>query len=273
MLTPDSVAQRVAAVEERLDLALGRCGRTRDEVTLVAVSKAQPAEALAAAAGAGIAVFGENYAQEMAAKRMALETLLEEAGRQGPAQVAIPGRPAAEARTAVPFQALRFHFIGPLQTNKVKLVVGKCPLLHTVDRLRLAEALSARALALGVVQDILFEVHLSPEPTKSGAAPDELPALVERTLRLPSLRPLGLMTMPPWSDDPEESRGYFSRLRELAGSLSSRLSLPDFRQLSMGMSHDFEVAVEEGATLIRVGTAIFGGRGTHLPLERADLTM
>lgn len=232
----EEITRRIGIFEKRLERTLARSGRSRRDVTLVAVSKTHGAETVAAAASAGLVHFGENYAQEMAAKQRVL--------------------------SGVP---LHFHFIGPLQTNKVKMVVGGCHLLHTVDRLRLAEAVSSRATALGIVQDILFEVHLSPEESKSGVAPEALRELVERTLALPGLRPLGLMTMPPWSDDPEESRPCFARLARLCSDLSSELSLPGFRHLSMGMSHDFEVAVEEGATLIRVGTALFGDRPGKVP--------
>lgn len=241
----ETIFQRIEVVEQRLERALLRCGRKRDDVTLVAVSKMHPAEAIVEAARAGATDFGENYAQEMVAKRQALNQHPE-----------------------VSRGLVRFHFLGPLQTNKVKLVVGNCHLLHTVDRTRLAEALSARAASLGVVQDVLFEVHLSPEDSKSGVAAEALPELVGRTLELPGLRPVGLMTMPPWSNDPEESRPFFSRLVRLVADLSRQLSIPEFRQLSMGMSHDFEVAIEEGATLIRVGTAIFGERQPHVACPR-----
>ncbi len=250
----ESIRDNLSVVEERIQRALARCGRPREAVTLVAVSKTHPVEALIEAARAGLGDLGENYAQEMAAKRQALLGL---AGKAAPFDGSSPC-PQAGADSLPP---VRFHFIGPLQTNKVKLVVGGCHLLHTVDRLWLAEAVSTRSASLGLTQDILFEVHLSPEDSKSGASPEALPDLLRRCLELPGLRPLGLMTMPPWGEDPEESRPYFARLRRLLEDLSHQFGLSDFRHLSMGMSHDFEVALEEGATLIRVGTALFGARG------------
>lgn len=230
MTTP--IESNLVALRQRVSSALSRAGRPPGSVTLVAVSKTHPPEAIIQAYAAGQQDFGENYAQEMVAKIAALSHL----------------------------PKLRMHFIGSLQTNKVKLVVGKVALIHSVDRIRLLDEISRRAEASALSQPILFEVHLSPEPSKSGCTPAELPALVARAVNLPGVEPRGLMVMPPFSDNPESSRPYFVRLRELLLEMQARFGLKTFDQLSMGMSNDFEVAIEEGATIIRVGTAIFGER-------------
>lgn len=208
--------------------------RLRPGVTLVAVSKRQPSSAIREVYQAGQRDFGENYAQEWRAKAAELADL--------------PG--------------LVWHFIGGLQTNKVKYVLpaprpGAAELpavswVHTVDRLALAEELSRRAAARGGPARVLLEVNVGQEASKSGCAPAEVPRLAEAVLRLPALELRGLMCIPPAAVDP---RPHFARLRELRDALG--LSLPD---LSMGMSGDYPVAVEEGATLVRVGTAVFGER-------------
>jgi pyridoxal phosphate enzyme (YggS family) len=188
-------------------------------VKLLAVSKAQPLEAIVRAFEAGQIAFGENYAQELHEKADAL----------------------AEAE---------WHFVGALQTNKVKLVVGHADLVHTCDRVALAKELSKRAAARGKVQRVLIEVNVGREPQKGGAMPEEVEPLHALLRELPALRCEGLMCIPPADQDP---RPHFRALRELG----QRLGL---RELSMGMSADFEAAIEEGATLVRVGTAIFGER-------------
>jgi pyridoxal phosphate enzyme (YggS family) len=213
------VAENLARVREQIEAACARAGRSGDSVKLLAVSKAQPLEAVVRAFEAGQFSFGENYAQELHEKADAL--------------------PEAE-----------WHFIGALQTNKVKLVVGHAALVHTCDRANLAKELSKRAAALGKVQRMLIEVNVGREPQKGGAMPEEVEPLHALVRELPALRCDGLMCIPPADQDP---RPHFRALRELG----QRLGL---RELSMGMSADFEAAIEEGSTLVRIGTAIFGER-------------
>jgi PLP dependent protein len=227
------IAHNLEVVRHQVTAACQAANRNPDEVTLVAVSKRHPLEALVAAYEAGQMDFAENYAQEFAAKR---EQLLAD------------------------YPNMQIHYIGPLQSNKVKLVAGRTSLLHTVDRAKILKAVNRIASAADTVQDILFEVHLSPEDSKAGCSPEQLPALLEMALQLPTIRPRGLMTMPPWDLDPEDARPYFAKLRSLQQHLRDTFTLPEFDQLSMGMSHDFPIAIAEGATIVRVGTAIFGAR-------------
>jgi pyridoxal phosphate enzyme (YggS family) len=216
---------RLQAVEERIESALTRAHRQRSEITLVAVSKKFSAERIREAYSAGLRCFGENYVQEFAEKRPQL-------------------RDIAEAR---------FHLIGHLQTNKARLAVELFDVIETADSPKILQRLNAAAAEKQRLLDVLFEIKLSEEESKSGARPEDIPALLAAAATLPKIRVSGLMTMPPWSEDAERSRPIF---RQLAG-LASKHSLP---MLSMGMSNDFEVAIEEGATIIRVGTALFGPR-------------
>jgi hypothetical protein len=221
---------RLAAIRAVIRSAASRADRDPDRIRLVAVSKTRSAAEIRDAADAGQIDFGENYPQELAAKREALADL----------------------------PHLRWHLIGHLQRNKVKLAVPGIHLLHTIDSVRLAETLDRHLEPLGTVQDVLIQVNIGLEPQKSGIDPGEAPALVAAVRALPRLRLRGLMVIPPFDPDPEVSRPYFSGLRELA----ERLDLgPDASELSMGMSDSLVAAVEEGATLVRVGTAIFGDRG------------
>jgi pyridoxal phosphate enzyme (YggS family) len=213
------VTAGVAQVRERIALACRRAGRAPESVKLVAVSKLQPLEKVREAIAAGQRAFGENYAQELRDKHAAL--------------------PEAE-----------WHFVGALQTNKVKLVVGRAAVIHTCDRLALAQEISKRAAA---EQRLLLEVNVGREPQKAGVLPEDAAALLDEVRALPRIRCQGLMCIPPADQDP---RPHFRALRELA----VRLQLPE---LSMGMSADYESAVEEGATLVRVGTALFGARPGH----------
>jgi hypothetical protein len=223
------VAVNLAALHRRIDAACARAGRDRAGVILVAVSKRQPVTAIAEAATAGHRDFGENYAQELREK--------------------IAGLDLADAR---------WHFIGRLQRNKVKLVVGEVALIHAVDSARLLEAIDRAAGERGVVQAILVAVNVAGEQSKSGVDPGEARELVEAAAALEHVECRGLMTMPPWPEEPEDSRGFFRELRELRDRLSTPAApLPE---LSMGTTGDLEVALEEGATLIRVGTAVFGPR-------------
>ncbi len=210
-------------VESRIAAAAARAGRRRSDIRLVAVTKKFPAAIIAEAYALGLRDFGENYVQEFEAKRTELNG-------------------CAEAR---------YHFIGHLQSNKTKKAAEIFDVIQTVDSAKIARRLDADAA--GASKDVLIEVKLSTEEAKAGAAPGDVPALVEAIRGCPHLRLLGLMTMPPWSDEGEPSRPYFARLRELAGRNG-------LEHLSMGMSHDLEVAIEEGATMVRVGTALFGPR-------------
>ena len=222
------VASNLAGVRERIARACERAGRDAASVKLVAVSKVQPAEAIREAVEAGQRAFGENYAQELREKA---EAVGESSG-------------------------IEWHFLGALQTNKVKMVVGRVALVHTCDRPSLAQELNKRAAALGKVQRVLVEVNLAGEAQKGGVVPGDLGSLVDAVRSLSSLRCEGLMCIPPAEDDP---RKHFRRLRDLRDELHGRtgLALPE---LSMGMSADYEAAIEEGATIVRVGTAIFGER-------------
>jgi len=216
-----ALRERLAAVRERIARAAERARRHPAEITLLAVTKLFPAAVIREAYELGLREFGENYVREFEEKAPAVADL-------------------ADAR---------FHLIGHLQSNKSKKAADLFQVIQTVDSPRLARRLNDAGRAL----DVMLEVKLSEEEAKSGADPASLAELIEAVRACGNLRLLGLMTMPPWTDDPEASRPYFRRLRELA----ERHGL---RQLSMGMSHDLEAAIEEGATCVRVGTALFGER-------------
>jgi len=228
-----ALADRLGAVRGRIAAAARRAGRDPTDVALCAVSKTHPPEAIRAAYAAGQRVFGENYAQELRDKAAALADL----------------------------EDLAWHFIGPLQRNKVKYVVGTAALLHSVDSERLLDELARRGAPAGVTLPCLVEVNVAGEAQKSGVDPAALPALLDAFAGRSGVVAVGLMTMPPFAAEPEEVRPHFRRLRALRDAEASR-SRPhvDLRHLSMGMSQDFEVAIEEGATIVRVGTAIFGER-------------
>ena len=202
--------------------AANSAGRDPASVTLIAVSKIKPAADVVAAYEAGQRDFGESYVQEFQTKRAELPEL--------------PGA--------------RFHLIGHLQSNKSRIAAELFDAVHTIDSQKLARRLNDQT---SKPLDVFLEVKLSQEEAKHGMAPDEIGAVKDFVAGCPNLRLRGLMTMPPWSEDPEVARPYFRRLRELAQQ-------HDLHELSMGMSHDFEVAIEEGSTLVRVGTAIFGKR-------------
>jgi len=217
----ETLSERIEQVELRMQTAIRRSHRRRDEITLVAVTKKFPAAVICEAYSLGLRVFGENYVQEFEQKHPALS-----------------GLPEA-----------RFHLIGHLQSNKARQAAELFHTLETVD----SEKLARRLNEAGKLLEVMIEVKLSPEGAKAGAAPEELPALIDAIRGCPNLKLTGLMTMPPWNPDPETTRPFFRRLAELARNHQ----LP---QLSMGMSHDLEAAIEEGATHIRVGTALFGPR-------------
>jgi len=217
----NQISERLGQVEERIERALERVGRRRSEITLIAVTKVFPPPVIRAAYETGLRDFGENYVQEFEAKH--------------------PG--VADLEDA------RFHFIGHLQSNKARRAAALFDSIQTVDTVKLARRLNECGRHLPV----MIEVKLSPEWAKRGVEPGSLAELVTAVRAHPNLELKGLMTMPPWTDDPEGARPYFVRLRRLA----EEFSLPC---LSMGMSHDFEIAIEEGATHIRLGSALFGPR-------------
>jgi hypothetical protein len=217
----EGLPERLAAVRERIARAVGCARRDPTEITLLAVTKVFPASAIREAYAAGLREFGENYVREFETK----------------------------APEVADLKDARFHLIGHLQSNKSGKAAELFQVVQTVDSARLARRLDQAGRPL----DVMLEVKLSEEEAKSGADPADLPGLIEAVRLCPNLRLLGLMTMPPWSDDPEVSRPYFRRLREFG----ERHGL---QQLSMGMSHDLEAAIEEGATCVRVGTALFGAR-------------
>ncbi|MFQ5596552.1 MAG: YggS family pyridoxal phosphate-dependent enzyme [Nitrospiria bacterium] len=221
-----TISENLNRVKDAIHRAAERSGRTSDRIMLVAVSKYVPLAQLKEAARWGISVFGESRVQEGVAKFLDSGFIKE-------------------------IDAL--HFIGPLQTNKVNKAVGLFDVIHSVDSMHLAERISREAGRRGIRQSILIEVNIGGEKSKHGTSPRETPTLVDAIRRLPNLSLLGLMTVPPPSPHPEGSRPYFAALRTLGQRM-------DLHRFSMGMSSDFEVAIEEGATWVRVGTALFGKR-------------
>lgn len=229
---PSTFAERLDHVRSCVATACARAGRLPEDVTVVAVSKTKPVEALQAALESGVRDFGENRVQE--------------------------------AATKIPFlnaQGLRWHLIGHLQSNKVKSAVELFDVIHSVDSLPLAIRLNRLAKEHGKVMPVLLQVHLGDEVTKTGVLSDDLPALFCESSQCSHLRVEGLMAIPPFLAEPEAVRPFFRQLRELRDKLQQQFpEKPLLPHLSMGMSHDFEVAIEEGATMIRVGTALFGER-------------
>ncbi len=231
----EDIPSRLSAVLKQMQSATSRAGRPPQSVRLVAVSKTHPAEAVVAAAAAGQHVFGESRVQE--------------------------------ARDKIPLcpGGLEWHFIGHLQKNKVRQALPLFGLLHSIDSTDLARAVDRIAGETAQTVDGLLEVNISGEPTKHGFSPDALRAGFAALAELPHLRILGLMTMAPYSDNPEDARPFFRALRALRDDLQSAHGHP-LPELSMGMSGDFIPAIEEGSTLVRVGTAIFGERPQPAPL-------
>jgi pyridoxal phosphate enzyme (YggS family) len=226
-----SIAQRLTEVREEIRDAALAAGRDPEVVRLVAVSKTRPAADVVEAFRAGQLIFGENYVQELRAK-------------------------ASEVKEPV-----EWHFIGSLQSNKVRQIAGLVTMIHSVDRLSLAEEISRQWGRLSLTCDVLVQVNISGEVTKSGTTAEDALQLVRDIATLPNLRIKGLMTMPPFFDDPEAARPCFAALRRLAELIHGE-AIPgvEMGELSMGMSGDFAAAIQEGATLVRVGTAIFGER-------------
>ena len=226
-----NITDNIKRISERITTICQRCQRDPATVRLIAVSKKKPASDIEAAASSGQRLFGESYVQECVAKIDEVTTEVE------------------------------WHFIGALQTNKVKYLRGKVAMIHSVDRLSLAEEIDRQWGKDDTCVDILLQVNLGEEESKGGTTADALIDLTRKVAPLPHLRIKGLMALPPWGADPEEVRPYFQQLRELAETIDALgLTKVTMQELSMGMSHDFEVAIEEGSTMIRVGTAIFGAR-------------
>ena len=231
-LTADEIAGRRDEVLGRIARAAERAGRDPAEISLLAVTKTHSVETVRRAALSGISLFGENRVQEGASK---VQALTQE------------------------FPRLRWRLIGPLQTNKAKLALQCFHVIETLDRERLAARLEGLLAGERRTLPVLLEFNLGGEETKSGAPPNEAEALAEKALACPHLDVRGVMAVPPFAENPEEARPYFRRLREIRDRLAGRFGRP-FPELSMGMTHDFEVAVSEGSTEVRIGTALFGER-------------
>lgn len=237
MTDPAELPVRLAEVRDRIAAACARVRRLPDEVTLVGVSKTHPAPLVEAAWRAGVRVFGENRVQEALAKSAEL------------------------AHLPPPPEGPEWHLIGPLQSNKVRAALDLFRTIHSIDRPKIAEAVDREAAARGFRVDGFLEINIGDEASKHGFAPDGLSEAVAPLASLTSLRIVGLMAVPPFGDDREASRRWFIRLRELRDKLAARPEWAGFPGLlSMGMSHDYETAIEEGATHVRVGTALFGVR-------------
>ncbi|MBI1805302.1 MAG: YggS family pyridoxal phosphate-dependent enzyme [Ignavibacteriae bacterium] len=223
------VAENVQNIRERILTACARVNRRPEEVTLIAVAKTFTSDKIREVVRAGVSDIGENYVQELHQKQQELAD-----------------------------EQIRWHFIGHLQSNKVKHILGSVHLIHSVDSLPLGQEISKRAVQIGRTAGILVEVNTSGETSKYGVSPHEAPDLVGKLLHLPNITVAGLMTIGPFLPDPEQSRPAFRILRQLQQELEGKhVRLP---HLSMGMTNDFEVAIEEGSTMIRIGTAIFGRR-------------
>ena len=234
---------RIHEIEERIQAACDRAGRDRSEVTLIAVSKTKPITILQEAYSLGMRHFGENKVQELSEKYKVFRDGLHE--------------------------DMNWHLIGHLQRNKVKQVIDKAVLIHSVDSLRLGLAIEEAAAKQNIICDILVEVNIAQEDTKYGVTAEEIDTLIKELLKLPHIRVRGLMTIAPYVEDPEKNRKYFKKLRELFididtkvidNYLKGNVDHDYFNILSMGMTGDFEVAIEEGATMVRIGTGIFGER-------------
>ena len=229
------ISENIQSVEERIRAACARAGRSRDEVTLICVTKTMPVEDLRQAYDAGQRSFGENRVQEINDK--------------------FPQLPSD----------IQWHMIGHLQRNKVKYLMDRAVMIHSVDSAALAQTISKEAVKAGRVMDILLEVNAAGEESKFGLGYDKVLPLIHEIAPLPGIHICGLMTVPPYTENPETSRVYFKKLRELSVDIARQsIDNVSMHTLSMGMTGDFEVAIEEGATHIRVGTAIFGARNSDI---------
>ena len=225
------IATNLASVRHRIAAAALRAGRAPDEIALVTVAKTQPIAAVREAVAAGAVIIGENYIQEARAK---FDALID--------------------------KQVQWHFIGHLQSNKAKIAVRIFDLIHSVDSVKLARQIDKQAQKAGKIQDILVQVNMGGENSKSGVAPAAAMDLIAESVTLTHIRLQGLMTMPPFFDAPDRARPFFAELRSLRERAAQSLGIT-LPHLSMGMTGDFEIAIQEGATLVRIGTAIFGERG------------
>ena len=241
-MTELNLAERITVVQARIAAAAQRAGRDPTEITLVAVSKMHPAEAVVAAYRAGLRVFGENR--------------VEEAGPKAAAVAAMLDNPSSVVRR--PSSTVDWHMIGHLQSRKAEDVLPWASMVHSVDSVKLAARLSRVCQTAGRELSILLEVNVAGEASKNGLTPAALPEAVETIAALPGLRARGLMTMAPIVPDPEAARPVFAGLHRLRDDMARRFPALDWRHLSMGMTDDCEVAIEEGATMVRIGRAIFG---------------
>ena len=238
------IAEALKSVREKINNSAVKAGRDSDNIKLIAVTKTVTIERIIEAVKAGVSILGENRVQEAREKKVRSYEL------------------------GVRSEKIEWHLIGPLQTNKAKVAVQLFDLIHSVDSIKLAEELDKQAGRIGEKQRILVEVKLSEEETKHGVADKDLMELLAKISDMKNLKLEGLMTIPPFFEDPEKTRPYFKRLRELRDNINElraclsgrQVTRYALRDLSMGMSNDFEVAIEEGATMVRIGTAIFGGR-------------
>lgn len=223
--------EQLANVENEIKKACHRSNRSQDEVTLIAVSKTKPVETLKEAYNLGVRIFGENKVQELVDKYEVLP------------------------------QDIHWHMIGHLQRNKVKYIIEKVDCIHSVESIRLAETIEKEAAKHNRIIDILVEVNVAGEDSKFGLAPEEVPAFIEEISKFPHLRIKGLMTIAPFVDDPEQNRPVFKALKKLSVDITAKnIDNVNMNVLSMGMTNDYQIAIEEGATMVRVGTGIFGER-------------
>ena len=227
--------ENLEKVEENIQAACDRAGRKRDEVTLIAVSKTKPVEMLQEAYDLGVRINGENKAQELASKYEVLP------------------------------KDIHWHMIGHMQRNKVKYIIDKVDLIHSVDSVRLAETIDKEAAKKGIVVNVLLEVNMAKEDTKFGLMPEEVMDFIHEIVRFQHIKVQGLMTIAPFVENPEENRPIFAHLRKLSVDIAKKnIDNITMSILSMGMTNDYQVAIEEGATMVRVGTGIFGARDyTH----------
>ncbi len=235
------IAENIEHLKKSIAQITRNCGRDENSVRLVAVSKRFPPEAVIEAKNAGQLLFGENYIQE------------------------------AQEKFDLIGNAVQFHFIGHLQSNKAKIAAELFAMVETVDRIKLAAALNKHLLDLDRTLDVLVQVNIGRDDNKSGVQPEDAEKLLQEIGRLPKLRVRGLMTMPPFTENPEDARPYFRNLKNLADSMAEKNLFYDNKniELSMGMTHDYPIAIEEGATLVRIGTAIFGERPTKVRQDTA----
>jgi len=258
------LSRRLDDIRQRIQQACRRCGRAPDSVTLVGVTKGVPPERIEEAIRAGLTDLGENRVQEAAAKQLAQGSRLKAQGEDSSLQP-----------SAFSLERVRWHMVGHLQRNKAKEAVELFDVIHSVDSLKLIEELERQAAKLAQGSrlkaqgkrirrvEVFLQVNIAQEATKFGCTPEDAMQLAAAVRRCPHLSLRGLMTIPPFTEDPVGARGYFRGLRTLRDQLAGALSLePSALSLSMGMSHDFEVAIEEGADLVRIGTGIFGARAS-----------